>query len=246
MATSTLHSIKANLYLNLLTDDPNDYSARVDSEKSLSTRDICNSAVTRGGAATTAESMEYHVDLFFKEMGYQLSNGFSVNTGYFTAGALIKGVFNSPGESFDPNKHSVLFQFNQGALLREEIQNINVEIQGVADTGTVIMEVVDVKSGSVNDVVTPGRNLRIRGTKVKIDGDHPEVGVSFVNTSTGDVVKVDPTDIVENMPSELIIFTPELEAGTYNVKVTTQFSGNSSSLLKDPRTTVFEHQLTVQ
>jgi hypothetical protein len=244
MEDPILHSIKAKLYPNLLTDDPNDYSARVDSERSLSISDICHSANTRGGVPVAPEVMLYNVDSFFKEMLYQLCDGFSVNTGYFTAGVVIKGVFNSPVENFAPDKHAVYFQFNQGPRLRQEIENVNVEILGVADTGSVIMEVEDVKSGSFNDLITPNRNLRIRGHKLKVEGDLSKVGVSFVNESTGDVTKVDPSDIVENMPSELIIVTPELAAGTYHVQVTTQYS--QGNLLKEPRTASFDMALIVQ
>jgi hypothetical protein len=243
MTTSNLHSIKASLYLNPLTNDPNDYLARVNSERSLSTREICHAAVTRGGASSTTDVMEYNVDMFLKEMTYQLSDGFSVNTGYFTAGVLIKGVFNSPDETFDPNKHSVLFQFNQGAILRNGASNIDVEITGVARTGCKITEVVDVKSGSVNDAITPNRNLLIKGQKLKIVGDHADVGVLFIKESTGDVVKVSPSDIVYNKPSELIIIMPDLSPGTYQLQVTTQFS--TRTLLKEPRTAVFEPLLTV-
>ncbi len=45
-----LHRIKANLYENVLTEDANDYLARVSSERTLSITDICSSAVNRGGA----------------------------------------------------------------------------------------------------------------------------------------------------------------------------------------------------
>ncbi|MGC9151725.1 MAG: DNA-binding domain-containing protein, partial [Microbacter sp.] len=169
------------MYDNLLTEDPNDYVARVSSERTLSIADIAHSAVTRGGASVSAADMEHHVNLFLKEMAYQLCDGFSINTGYFTATTLIKGVFNSPSETFNPSKHSVLFQFNQGDTLRKEIPNIEVEIMGVADNSITMTQVTDVKTGSVNDVITPNRNLRIKGYKVKIAGDNPAVGISFVN-----------------------------------------------------------------
>ena len=123
-----LHKVKANLYPNLLTEDPNDYVARVISEKTLNISDVCKVAVSRGGAPTTAEAMEHNVNLFLKEMGYQLSDGFSINTGYFTANTLIRGVFNSPTETFNTDKHAILYQFNQGDLLRKELPNITVEI----------------------------------------------------------------------------------------------------------------------
>lgn len=241
---NTLHRVKAYLYDNLLTVDPNDFTARVSSERTLSVADVCSSAVTRGGAAVSAADMEHNVNLFLKEMGYQLCDGFSVNTGYFTATTLIKGVFNSPAESFDPSKHSVIFQFNQGDTMRKEIPNIQVEIMGVADNSITITQVTDVKSGSVNDVITPNRNLKIKGYKVKIAGGDPAVGISFVNESTSTTYRVDPSDIVTNNPSELIIITPALPAGTYTLRVTSQFGGNVT--LKEPRTTTFDKPLTVK
>lgn len=179
-----LHRIKAYLYPNVLTDDPNDFTARVSSERSLGVKEICASAVTRGGAPTTQEAMELNTNLFLKEMAYQLSDGYSVNTGYFTATALIKGVFHSPTENYDPQKHSVLFQFNQGDVLRKELQGIEVNILGVGDSAVAIVQVEDVKTRSVNDRITPNRNLRISGYKLKLAGDNEAVGVYFVNNAT--------------------------------------------------------------
>jgi hypothetical protein len=151
-------------------------------------------------------------------------------------------VFNSPDETFDKTKHTVSFDFTQGALLRKELETVTVEILGVADPALSIGQVVDVKTGSVNDLLTPGRNLRITGSKLKIAGDNPANGVYFA--SAAGRIKVDPTDIVINNPSELIIIIPDLPAGTYRVEVVTQYS--QGPLLKEPRSVVFEKTLTVQ
>jgi len=88
---------------------------------------------------------------------------------------------------------------------------------GVADNSITITQVTDVKTGSVNDVITPNRNLKIKGYKVKIAGENPAVVISFVNNNTSESTKVDPSDMVTNNPSELIIITPALPAGTYYV-----------------------------
>ncbi len=239
-----LHRIKANLYPNLLTEDPNDYAARVISERSLNVSEICKEAVGRGGAQTTAEAMEHNVNLFLKEMAYQLCDGFSVNTGYFTASTQIRGVFNSAGETFNSEKHSILFQFNQGETLRKELANITVEVTGVGDASLTVNEVIDVKTGSVNDLITANRNLKIRGYKLKIIGENPNNGITFVNLANNERTKVDISDIVTNNPSELIIVTPALKAGTYQLEITTQYA--VGSLLKEPRTFLFEKVLTVQ
>ncbi|MDR2774712.1 MAG: DUF4469 domain-containing protein [Tannerella sp.] len=246
MAT-ILHKIKAWLYDNRLTqDNPNDYTARVESERSLGIGDICVTAATRGGADISASAMEHAVNLFFKEMGYQLCDGYSVNTGWFVAGVHIRGTFDSPVETFDPKKHVLLFEFHQGALLRKEMEQISVEVLGIADTGTEIAQVVDVKIGSVNDLLTPERNLRIAGYKIKIAGEHADNGVYFVNQATSKRTKVESSDIVTNNPSELIVVIPVLAAGTYRIELTTQFSGNSKAPLKEPRTANFDRILTVR
>jgi hypothetical protein len=238
------HKIKAWLYRNVLTkDNPNDYIARVAAERTVNTQEICESAVVRGGADISADAMEHAATLFQKEMAYLLCDGFSVNTGYFTATVLIKEPFDSPSEKFDPKKHYLLFDFHQGALLRKELEFVEVEILGVADTNLHVLQVVDVKTGSINDLLTPDRNLRIAGSKIKIAGTDESVGVYFVNQDTAEKTKVDPSEVVTNNPSELIIVIPELVSGTYKLEVTSQFA--HTAILKEPRTTVFDRMLTV-
>ena len=213
------------MYDNALTkDNPNDFIARVSSERSLSVSDICESAATRGGADIPAAAMEHAVNLWFKEMGYRLCDGFSINTGWFTASTHIKGVFDSPNETFNPEKHTVLFEFHQGAQLRKELESVDVQILGVADTALEIVQVADVKTGSVNDIITPDRNLRINGHKLKIAGTAEANGVYFINQDTQERTKVDASDMVTNNPSELIIVIPALAEGAYKVEVTTQYS----------------------
>jgi len=242
---ANLHRIKAYLYDNVLTDDPNDFMARVQSERSLNVKEICKSAVTRGGADISAAAMEHAVNLWFKEMAYNLCDGFSINTGWFTSSVNIKGVFHTPTEKFNPKKHSVLFVFNQGSQLRKELENVTVDILGVADSGLFIAQVVDVKTGSVNDLITTNRNLRITGGRLKIAGDNPANGVYFINQTTNLRTKVEESDIVTNVPSEVMVVIPDLLVGTYQVEVTTQYGGNSKHFLKEPRTAVFDKILTV-
>jgi hypothetical protein len=239
-----LHKIRAYLYRNLLTPDLNDYVIRVSAERTLGIRDVCEISVSRGGADISATAMEHAVILFLKEMGYQLCDGFSVNTGWFTAGPHVHGVANSPGEKYDSEKHTLLFEFHQGALLRKELVNVTVEILGVADVDALIEQVFDVKTGSVNDMLTPDRNLKVAGHKIKIAGENEENGIYFVNRDTEERTRVDDSDVVTNNPSELIVVIPALAAGTYRMEITSQYT--SSRLLKEPRTVTFDKTLTVE
>jgi hypothetical protein len=241
---SVFHKIKAQLYNNVLTGNPNDFIARVVSEKSLSIRDIVQSAIDRGGANISAEAMEHSVNLFLKEMTYCLCDGFSINTGYFTAQPSIKGVFNSADEMFNREKHRISFDFHQGTLLRKELANVEIDILGIADASCTITQVIDVKTGSISDLLTPNRNLKINGSKIKILGDNATNGVYFVNQETDELIKVEDSDMVTNNPSELIIVIPALDAGNYQIEVKTQYG--SGAPLKEAKTTVFERILTVQ
>ncbi len=239
-----LHRIKAYLYHNSLNSDPDTYIARISSERSLDIAEICDSAVDRGGADISSTLMQHGVNLFLKEMAYQLCDGYSVNTGYFKARPHIKGVFNSTDEAFDPERHRVLFRLEQGKKLRDGLSSVEVEITGMADTSLSIFQVTDIKTGSVNDLLSPNRNLSIKGRKIKVAGDNEEAGVYFVNQVSGESIPVDPSDLIINKPSELIIVIPDLKAGTYQLQVTTRF--NKHTLLKNPQTVVFDKMLTVQ
>jgi hypothetical protein len=137
-----------------------------------------------------------------------------------------------------------MFDFQQGSQLRKEIASVEVDILGAADAALTVAQVIDVKTGSVNDLLIAGLNLKIRGHRLKIAGDNAANGVYFVNQSTNERVRVDVSDIVTNNPSEIIIIIPALVAGTYRVEVVTQYS--VGAVLKEPRTAVFEKTLTVQ
>jgi hypothetical protein len=106
---NVLHKIRVNLYENFLTENPNDYSAKV------------------------------------------------------------------IAEPFNPQKHNILFQFKQGEILRKETPNMEVEVMGMGESGIIISQVTDTKTGSVNDRITPGKNLKIKGSRLKLAGNDPQV-----------------------------------------------------------------------
>jgi hypothetical protein len=121
---------------------------------------------------------------------------------------------------------------------------VRVDVLGKAESGFFIGEVIDLRTRSVNDLLTPGRNAKISGGKLKVEGDDPSCGVYFENEADGTKVKVDPADIVENLNAHLLIVLPALPPGAYRLEVTTQYT-SGSSLLKAPRTAVFDRLLTV-
>ena len=242
------HKMKGYMYDNLLTPDPNDFFLRIKPEASLGVNDISLSATKRGGAEITAEAMTHAVNLWLKELAYRACDGFAINAGWFTVQPSVKGVFNSPNEKFNPAKHTLSFDFKQGSLMRKELAGVQIDILGVATTGLSIAQVTDIRTGSVNDLLTPGRNLRITGSRLRIAGENPENGIFFICYETGERTKVDEKDVATNNPSELMIIIPDLAEVSYRLEVTTQFGSGTGNnqLLKEPRTTAFDRILTVE
>ena len=239
------NKIRAHLYDNTLTaEDAHDFIARAEIMRSLTAKDICESAVARGGADISASAMEHAVELFHKEAAYLLSNGFAANTSLYHAAARIKGVFNSPIETFDHEKHSIDINFNQGDLIRKEMDDVDVDVRGLASTDAHIAQVVDIKTQSINNIITPNYDLRIIGNKLKITGDDSLNGVFFVKENDpADRTSVPPEDIINNNPSELLIRCPGTLSGRYKLEIITQYT-HGNRLVKEPRMTIFDRVLT--
>ncbi|MDR1878522.1 MAG: DUF4469 domain-containing protein [Bacteroidales bacterium] len=241
--TKIYHRIKAYLYNSVHRETSDKYTAKVSSERSLNVRQLCEAAIARRGVYMSVSSMEDTVNQFLQEMSHQLCDGFSINTGYFTAGLHIDGIFHNPDEQFNPEKHRVSFNFHQGTTLLQKIEQIEIQIQGLAHVALYISQVTDIRTGSVNDLLTPGRSLKINGCKLKLEGDNEANGVCFINQATQKRIKVDKSDVLTNNPSELIVLIPDLPSGSYKLEITTQCA--MGAVLKEPHTTVLNKILTV-
>ena len=236
------NSIKASLYANEATDTETreGMTAIVNSENPLKIKDICISATNKRGADISTATMEYAVNLWFREMANVLCKGFSIDTGWFNVSPNIMGTFENTNEKFDKEKHAIFFDFQQGALIRSAVKAVKVEITGETYTKLAVVKVKDMKSGSVNDLITPKRNLKISGYKLIITEDNKDNGVWFVNQKTKKRTEAFNSEIIKNTYEELIIAVPQLEQGKYKLEVTVGCNG------KTTETTVFNKILTVE
>jgi len=238
------HTIKAVLYPNLLKNNEGTYKAQTITEQTLGIKDICSSFCSKPGTGVDPDAMEYHVRLFLEEMGELLAEGFAINTGYFAATASIRGSFNSKHDTFDKEKHAVTYKFTQGSVLRKKAAETHAEILHITSTRYGIQYVVDNHSGSENNLLTPSNALKIKGINVKLVGSHPDVGVYFINETTGERTKVPATDVVINENSRLMIMIPDLQSGSYHLEYITQYAG-SAIPLAEPRSSTFAPTLQV-
>ena len=104
------------------------------------------------------------------------------------------------------------------------------------------MEVKDVVSGKVNEVLTKGGVVQLVGSRLKFDAKDAVQGIFFV-PETGEAVRA--TVIAENKPARLMAIIPAgLKAGTYYIEVRTKIDMGGKKL-KTLKTGRFAKPLTV-
>jgi hypothetical protein len=240
-----LHRIRVKLYPNYLSTVEGAYIARTDNEASLNIEEVCAALKNRGGFTGNYEDLVENVRQFFHEAAYQLCDGFAVNTDYYSIHPNVGGTFDKITEGHDGKKHPVTFRFRARAPLRALAEHIVVDVEGLADVTGYIDEFVDVSTGEVNDVLTPGGMFHIAGHKIKIFGDDAEVGIYFVSADDAGLrVKAD-NRLAENTASKLIGVIPALDAGEWKVEIKKQYAGSGDTALKAPRMIESAFTLTV-
>jgi hypothetical protein len=158
----------------------------------------------------------------------------------------VTGRFDGEAAQYDASKHAKGVIMIPSHEMTRELAPAKVTVLGVAPAGPVINRVEDLYTGTENDTVTPGRNLRIYGQRLRIAGDPAVVGVWIIITGERELrVRLDDRDVVDNTPSMLTIIVPDLVPGGYYIEVVTQSTTSAKTLLKEPRTYRFEVLLTV-
>ncbi|MHB9296535.1 hypothetical protein PilKf_02308 [Pillotina sp. SPG140] len=233
--------LEYTLEYNELTEEPGDLRAQVVNARSYTEQELIDKILQIGAGLTRSDVVSV-LEAIKQVIADILADGGTVHCDLFNISFSIQGVFHSPDETFDPAKHKIKINFHIGSGLRKAVSDVKVKKVAAVLSGTIITSVTDIKTGSVNGTLTPGRDLKIAGVKIKIVGDNPDVGLYFVPAS-GTPVKADPSDFVINNPSELIVLIPALTPGVWHVRIVTQYS--SSKIIKTPRTVTFDKELTV-
>ena len=237
-----MQPLRAWLKANKLTADPSDYTAVPDLNGTYNVRSLVE-ALQAEGMEIQAETAVDIITRFNRKAAEMTTSGYSVNTGLVVMQPRIRGKFTS--QTFDPQKHRVYISVRQGVAMRKAIADATVEIQGEQESKMTIYLVEDLSTDTPGNTLTKGKNARILGAMLKIDGEDPSVGITFTNTATKTATRIDRKDVIRNKPSELVILVPDtLAAGKYQVSVTTQFSGGSKPL-KAPRTATYKGEITI-
>jgi hypothetical protein len=238
------HKIDVYLYpIHLPGRAEGKYLAKTKSGTPLSVENICAAAVERGGVTMAYADLVQGVKAYLHEAAYQLTDGFAIENGYIGIYPKIGGTFDSPQAHINPEKNRIEFGFRALKPLRDLADQVNINLRGLADVDGHIYEVEDSFSGSINHFITPDEDVIITGDKIELAGEDASCGVYWFNGSGEFKVA---HKLIKNSPSEVIARIPAgLSAGTYQLKIRTQFSHKGEDL-KNPRDIISDALFEVQ
>ena len=229
------HRIRVKLYPNYISKIKGAYFARTKNNRILSLEDVCSALKTRGNYTGTYEDLVKTVQMYYDELVYQLCDGYAVSNKYYSIHPNIEGTFNSANETHDHKKNPVNLRFGTKLKLRDILKKVNVDIEGVADNCGFIDKFIDYDEDSVNESFRSGSQFAVYGSKIKIFGNDPSIGVYFVSVDDpSDAVKVER--IADNCPTKITGIVPDVRHKYNRIEVRTQYSGSGVIMLKYPRT----------
>lgn len=230
---STNHrTIKAILYRNPMKNANGSYLARTSVNNVYNVRAICESACRKPLVGANPDAMEYLVKLFLEEMTSFIEDGKKVNTGYFSAQANVKGSFNSLGDMYDNERHKVEVVFSTGTIIRRRAKGLGAEVLKVDNSTHCIGTVIDAQTKVQVDKLIENKLLVIKGKKLKIVGNDPSVGLYLVHSESGKELHFPAPALYENSNATLKFLVPDLQPGSYKLKICTQYAGNTTPLTK--------------
>jgi len=165
-------------------------------------------------------------------MTYQLADGFSVNLGFFSVHPNIGGTFKTATELHNHKEHPINFRFQALAKLRDLAKDIDVELDGIAETSAYIDEFIDMENQLINSQYAPETMFAIHGHRIKLTGMN--TGVYFVPVDAPqDAVEVER--IAENTPTRVSGIIPSSLHTLHRIEVRTYYSGSDKAPLKTLR-----------
>lgn len=179
------------------------------------------------------ETLRHVLDLENRVTIDLLMKGMRVNNGLYDVALQCKGVVQ--GTAWDPNVNTLYANFTQGKEVRETIAGATINVLGEKGATMYFSSSEDAATGAKEFHATAGSNFILTGKNIKVVGDDPSVGITLTSSEDTET-KITGGAIGVNQPSKLVFFIPAgLADGDYTLTVTTQFGGNTKSLLSTPR-----------
>jgi hypothetical protein len=233
--------LKYSLVKNHLTNREDDYAAQIHCMESLDNEAIITRMLNKGTLLTRTDILAV-LNNWEETVEEALLEGNNLILPVFNTSFSISGIFESPLDNFDENRHKLNINLTRGIRVRETEKKVKFEKTTSALPHPQIQEVRDTVSGKVNEVLTKNGVIELSGENHKIEGEADNYGVWFVNEKKK---KKKAEVIIENKPSRIIAMIPDLGSGNWQVKLITQYTG-SIRTLKTPKRFIYPKILYVE
>lgn len=187
------------------------------SNQTYSFEDLLDRMVWSGSTLTRAEVLGVFEELI-RCIEEFVTDGGSVHTPLFTIAPSITGVFKNKKDQFHDNRHQVRLRIQAGARLRDMEQKIKVKKIDPALQKPQIFALYDMASKTCNNILTPGRGATISGKQLQFDEADPEQGIFLISDDTDQAIRIS-SELMRNMPKELIFIVPDLQPGKYHLEI---------------------------
>lgn len=192
--------------------------------------DVIDRMIDRGSLGK--ETIAVIINNFHETAMELAADGYNVDAGLVYLRAMITGTNSS--HEIDHKLNKVVISAIPGKQLLKAGEETIIEL---GQTKNVYKGIMGIGLPNRQDAeIIERASVKIYGNHIKIVGEDPACGVFFIHTETKEVVQVPSNFIMDNFPQSLLLMLPDaLVAGTYQLKITTYYSGNSN-LLKQPKT----------
>jgi hypothetical protein len=221
--------IKYALFENKLTAEPDTYAAQVQTVSSYNLEAIMRRIVDQGSTCTEADILAVLEDAI-KACENLLLEGGRVNFGGLVElYPRVVGVFNGITDSFEATRHRVDVGAKAGSRLRKAVrERAKLHKNETIKPAPAPLEYVDLGSGEVNGVITPGNIGTVNGRRLRYNPDAPDEGVFFIPTSGDPETRI--TAFERNKPGQLVFLVPgALPGGSYYLEIRARMT-NSTEL----------------
>ncbi len=227
---------------NLLTPAPDDYMAQPVNVRSYTNEEIAERILKLGAGLTKSDVLSV-LEAYGEVIANIVADGGAINTTLFNAHPSVAGVFEGAMDNFDSKRHRVKLNLSQGVLLRDALAKVKTQKVQVAEPLPCILEVKDIVSGVVNEMLTPGGVIQITGSRLKFLPEQADNGIFLIHQDSNTHFQV--SVIADNKPARLIAMLPiGLAAGSYTLEVRTSYS-TAGKPAKTLKTGQFHKPLTV-
>lgn len=192
------------------------------------------------------ETLVTSFNLLKTEIYDAIEEGYNVDFGFGRTELTMNGPFETLYEEFDPDRHTLAPRLRPAPLLKQRVGNLKAVNETYQLNYNSMPRPLYVSrrieprrpdSDEPYNQLPPGEyhNISIYGDRLKLAGDHPEVGLTLRSTETGETYSYTIADMLVNTGNRLCFvpgfaFTP----GEWEAVVVTQYARHSRPY-KKPR-----------